>query len=827
MRLHTHLCVVATLTATLTGQELLIPAPGLVAPIGVLSDAQGKIYTASQGDGASVPGSVAVYDPIAATQTVLIANLPTFMAPQQHPVGAHHMAWHPTQPGVLSLVSGGPTGLLEDYDVATGTVNASFDVGTFVAGQSLSSNAYSVANDSAGNRYVVDTGANAIVKVDTAGTLSLFAQFPNLPVTGGIFVGQQFVPTKIVADGNDGFWVGGFTGVPFFGGAASVAHVDSAGAITTPYTGLTTIVDLAVNPRDNSLHALSIGSFDPLNGAWVPGTGEVIRLDPAGNTTVLGGLNMPTGMTFAPNGDLYYVEYLDLVFGPGAGSLSRLACNCSQVLTTTFASNNGQAGNMFDLRPLTDIVLDSFDVNLDSGTWDLEIWTSNVGSHVGVEQDASQWTLIASYSGVTSNGPDVPTPLGGCLELVLTAGSTQGFYVTVSNGTSINYTNSALSVGSLFTSNTDLEFYAGTGNVYAFGGVFGGATSSRIWNGNINYTTGSASLCTLQASKTKFGSGCYDAAASFYEVLTASSMDLGGVTITGTATATGYDISTAPSTWTGAGVGAANLNLGDDDSVDSATVGGTLGVHVGSNGWLALGGGNSTSFTPSVTTMLANPSTAIYAWTDLQPLSGGGSNGDVFYEENGTVATVTFDGVDGWNTADPNSIQFVYDTASGDFSISFGAVSTLNPEDWLVGYSVGGPSLDGGPTDLSAGPFSTPAADASALSLDSNLPELGGSWDLQLDNADGTLAFFFFGDTALDPAYDFAAIGGDGCFGYTNANIDCIMQPVTAGTAVLSINVPNDPSLVGGTLAVQGTAATTLNAMTFATSNGLLASVGY
>ena len=654
MRVSIYLCVAAALAASLTGQQVLIPAGGLVAPIGVLSDAQGRIYTSSQGDGVSVLGSVAVYDPVTATQSVVISNLPTFMAPPQHPVGAHHMAWHPTQPGVLSLVSGGPTGLLEDYDVATGTVNASFDVGTFIAGQSLGSNAYSVANDSAGNRYVVDTGANAIVKVDTAGTLTMFAQFPNLPATGGIFVGQQFVPTKIVADGSDGFWVGGLSGVPFSVGAASVAHVDSAGVITMPYTGLTTIVDLAVSPHDNSLHALSIGSFDQVTGGWVPGTGEVIRLGPAGNTTLLGGLNMPTGMTFAPNGDLYYVEYLDPVLGPGAGSLSRLV---------------------------------------------------------------------------------------------------------------------------------------------------------------------------MQASKITYGVGCYETAASFYEVLTTSGMDLGGMKITGTATSFGYDITTAASGWTGPGPTATVMALGDDDFQDSATVGGTLGVWVGSNGNIALNGANSSGFTPSVSTMLTNPETGIYAWTDLQPLSGGGTNGDIFYEENGTVATVTYNGVDGWNTGDPNSIQFTYDTATGDFSILFGTVSSLNPEDWLIGYSVGGPSLDGGPTDISAGAFSTPAADTPGLALDSNAPVLGGVWDLQLNNTNGW-SFIFFGDTAIDPGVDLTPLGAPGCFVYTSANLASYKLLASGGVANVSVSIPNDPALNGASLAAQGTAGTALNALTIATSNGLLGTFG-
>ena len=289
--------------------------------------------------------------------------------------------------------------------------------------------------------------------------------------------------------------------------------------------------------------------------------------------------------------------------------------------------------------------------------------------------EATQEAMVAE----TGNGPDVPTPLGGCLDLLLTAGTTQGFYVTTTTG-GIRYTTGAgFPVGSLYTANSDLEFYAGTGNVYQFGTFFGNATASRVWNGNINYTTGTSSNCSLQASKTTYGAGCYEAAASFYEVLTATGMDLGGMKVTGTATATGYDITTAPSGWTGPGLTATAMALGDDDFQDSASVGGTLGVWVGSNGNIALGGGNSTGFTPSVTTMLANPQTGIYAWTDLQPASGGGSNGDVFYEESGTVATVTYNGVDGWNTGDPNSIQFTYDTATGDFSILFGTVSNLNP----------------------------------------------------------------------------------------------------------------------------------------------------
>ena len=233
-------------------------------------------------------------------------------------------------------------------------------------------------------------------------------------------------------------------------------------------------------------------------------------------------------------------------------------------LTTTFAANNGQAGNMFDLRPLTHIAIDTFDVNLNSCTFDIEVWTSNAGSFIGVQQDASQWTLVASFPGVVSAGPDVPTPLGGCLNLALAANTTQGFYVTTTGG-GMRYTTNGAPWGTLYTANAELEFYAGSGNVYPFGSAFGGTSTSRVWNGNIYYTLGSQSGCVGQAEKSTYGVGCYDLAASFYEVMSPTAMDLGGMKVTGTATASGYDITTAASAWTGPGLTATAMALGDDD----------------------------------------------------------------------------------------------------------------------------------------------------------------------------------------------------------------------------------------------------------------------
>ena len=500
-------------------------------------------------------------------------------------------------------------------------------------------------------------------------------------------------------------------------------------------------------------------------------------------------------------------------------------------LTTTFAHNNGQAGNMFDIvaNNAAGVTIDSFDVNLSSGTFDMEVYVKTApGTFVGSEGNAADWTLVGSATGIVSNGAGVPTPLPISVCTFVPAGATQAFYVTTTTG-GIRYTTNGAPWGSLYASNADLDFNAGSGNVYPFGSAFGNTTSSsRVWNGNINYSVGNNS-CSLpsNASATTYGNGCYQFSASFYEVLTAAGMDLGGVKITGTATSLGYDITTAASGWTGPGLSAQAMALGDDDFQDSATVGGTLGVWVGSNGNIALNGANSNGFTPSVSTMLTNPETGIYAWTDLQPASGGGSNGDVFYEENGTVATVTYNGVDGWNTGDPNSIQFTYDTATGDWSILFGTVSGLNPEDWLVGYSPGGASLDPGATDISAGPFSIGSVDAAALALNSNAPKLGNNWDLQVSEAGASpLAFLYFGSAAVDPGVDLGSVGAPGCSAYTNADLSSFALTVSSGNASLCLPVPNDPALAGGSFSVQAAAATTLNALTVVTSNGLLGTFG-
>ena len=326
------------------------------------------------------------------------------------------------------------------------------------------------------------------------------------------------------------------------------------------------------------------------------------------------------------------------------------------------------------------------------------------------------------------------------------------------------------------------------------------------------------------ATATPFGAGCYDSAASFYEELDPIAMDLAGQTISGFDNGLGYTVTTNPGTIVPLGAGAVNCNLNDDEEAPF----GTLGLWVGSNGWVALGGGNNTFYGAGLGGMLNNPSTGFYAWNDLQTATGGGG-GDIYYEENGTVATVTWDGVWGWNTTQGNTFQITYDTASKNFTITFDTVSSLNSRDWVIGYSPGGSNLNDGGVDYTAGAFSTfVSADQFALQMTSNTPVLASNWDLTCDNMESVApgAFFLFGSTAINPGVDLGVIGAPGCSAYTNNDLGFSAFAPGTGSATLSLPMPSNAVFLGQSVTVQAAAPSTQNAFGIATSNGITGVLG-
>ena len=153
-------------------------------------------------------------------------------------------------------------------------------------------------------------------------------------------------------------------------------------------------------------------------------------------------------------------------------------------LTTLFASNNGSAGNTFDLEVLNPqgVEITGWDVNLDTShpTDTIDIYW-RVGTSVGHENNPTGWMLIGSDAGVVSQGTDVPTPVDvGPLEL---SPGVYGIYVDwASTGAGVFwYTNG----GPTVFANADLSLTTNTGEG---GGAFtGGSFFPRQWNGTIYY----------------------------------------------------------------------------------------------------------------------------------------------------------------------------------------------------------------------------------------------------------------------------------------------------------------------------------------------------
>ncbi len=269
-------------------------ASGLQAPIGMSVDDKGRLWVTESGTGNNdgrvsvITKEGTVYPVITGFSSVLANGLAEGLS---HPLykDGHLYILHGIEGRLyIADVSAYKPG---DPTVAASSLTSE-DIGTYVRSQNLTdpinSNPYNLTSGPGGHLYIVDAGANAIIKRDKSSkALSVFARFPNInPMT-------EAVPTGIVFDGKR-FLVSTLTGFPYASGAAKIFQVDLAGNVSEYRSNYTTLTDIVLTPRHTPL-VLQFAEFSLTTTppGFNPMSGRVVN---ANGTSLIEGLSLPTAI---------------------------------------------------------------------------------------------------------------------------------------------------------------------------------------------------------------------------------------------------------------------------------------------------------------------------------------------------------------------------------------------------------------------------------------------------------------------------------------------------------------------------------------------------
>ena len=304
----------------LPSATVITVASGLQTPIGIETDWQGNIWVAEQGT-ANNDGKVVVVVPGASEagkETTMtydaIINLSSIINPLSgEPEGPANMLF---DNGTLYILAGE---YLYRADVSSfkpgdAPIDANTlpyeDIGTWVRSQNIvtpnDTHPYDLKKGPDGKLYIIDAGANAMIKRENAGNYSVFAKFPDMPnptPVGPPFI--QSVPTGIIFDAGN-FLVSTLTGFPFPEGQAVIYRVSMDGTVSVNKKGLTTLTGIA--PGNFLGHAvLHFASFGATG--FEPNTGSLLLTNGLKTQAIAEGLNMPAGIK-QTNRQSWYVTSL-------------------------------------------------------------------------------------------------------------------------------------------------------------------------------------------------------------------------------------------------------------------------------------------------------------------------------------------------------------------------------------------------------------------------------------------------------------------------------------------------------------------------------------
>lgn len=163
-----------------------------------------------------------------------------------------------------------------------------------------------------GDLYAVEPNHGELDKITTKGQIS---RVIDISASQG-----HIVPTAVASrDGN--FYVGNLNTFPIVDGSSKILTITPRGQIRVFAEGFTTVVGLAFD-RGGRLYVLENTTGG--NPFPTPGTGTLLRLRPNGTSEEIAtGLNLPTAMTFGPDGNIYVSSW---GFGgvPGMGEIDKV-----------------------------------------------------------------------------------------------------------------------------------------------------------------------------------------------------------------------------------------------------------------------------------------------------------------------------------------------------------------------------------------------------------------------------------------------------------------------------------------------------------------------
>lgn len=163
-----------------------------------------------------------------------------------------------------------------------------------------------------GNLYAVEPNHGELDRITPDGQVS---RVVDISATQG-----HIVPTAMAFHGN--FYVGNLDTFPIVDGISKILKITPSGQVHVAVEGLTTVLGVAFDDQHRIYVLENTTGGNPFP---TPGTGQVVRVGPSGELTVIAsGLFLPTAMTFGPDGDLYVSN---VGFGPppvGLGEILKI-----------------------------------------------------------------------------------------------------------------------------------------------------------------------------------------------------------------------------------------------------------------------------------------------------------------------------------------------------------------------------------------------------------------------------------------------------------------------------------------------------------------------